>query len=48
MIIIDSQKKLYETHIPIPFKQRALLAAGSALTALLDPLRGGNVRICLF
>ncbi|KAI7851837.1 ubiquinone biosynthesis protein Coq4 [Circinella umbellata] len=40
---IDSQKKLYETHIPIPFQQRALLAAGSALTALLDPLRGDMV-----
>ncbi|KAI9264072.1 ubiquinone biosynthesis protein Coq4 [Phascolomyces articulosus] len=39
----NPQKKLYDTHIPIPFQQRALLAAGSALTALFDPLRGDMV-----
>ncbi|KAI8143123.1 ubiquinone biosynthesis protein Coq4 [Fennellomyces sp. T-0311] len=39
----SAPKKLYDTHIPIPLRQRALLAAGSAFTALLDPLRGDMV-----
>ncbi|KAF7730313.1 Ubiquinone biosynthesis protein [Apophysomyces ossiformis] len=36
-------RQLYETHIPISFLQRSVLAAGSAVAALRDPMRGDMV-----
>ncbi|RUP47834.1 coenzyme Q biosynthesis protein Coq4-domain-containing protein, partial [Jimgerdemannia flammicorona] len=39
----SQRKKLYETHIPIPLRQKVFLAAGSAVTALSNPLRGDMV-----
>ncbi|RUS28088.1 hypothetical protein BC938DRAFT_482343 [Jimgerdemannia flammicorona] len=38
----SQRKKLYETHIPIPLRQKVFLAAGSAVTALSNPLRGAT------
>ncbi|KAI9284184.1 coenzyme Q biosynthesis protein Coq4-domain-containing protein [Umbelopsis sp. AD052] len=38
-----NNKKLYETHIPISNAERVILAAGSAVTALLDPYRGDMI-----
>jgi ubiquinone biosynthesis protein COQ4 len=37
----QQNRKLYETHVPISNAERVILAAGSAVTALLDPYRGG-------
>ncbi|XP_003378966.1 ubiquinone biosynthesis protein coq-4 [Trichinella spiralis] len=34
--------KLYPTHIPTTGLQKAILASGSALTAILSPWRGGK------
>ncbi|KAJ2959719.1 hypothetical protein NQZ79_g4884 [Umbelopsis isabellina] len=35
--------QLYETHVPISNAQRVILAAGSAVTALVDPYRGDMI-----
>lgn len=35
-------KRLYEVHIPIPLRQKLLLAVGSTVTALRNPLRAGR------
>ncbi|KAI9472225.1 MAG: ubiquinone biosynthesis protein Coq4 [Benjaminiella poitrasii] len=39
----NKNKKLYETHIPISNIERTILAAGSAITALNNPLRGDMI-----
>ncbi|KAI8384599.1 ubiquinone biosynthesis protein Coq4 [Radiomyces spectabilis] len=41
--LATSGHKLYPTHIPISGLQRTILAAGSAVTALRNPLRGDMV-----
>lgn len=35
----ENQQKLYDSHIPLTNLQRVLLAAGSSLTAIVDPYR---------
>lgn len=40
-IAATQSKKLYDTHIPVPTRQKIMLAVGSAFAALANPLRGG-------